>query len=36
MKGICRRPADAVECRRPYNGKFLRGRLGFDAEEEAE
>jgi hypothetical protein len=36
MIHICRRPADAVGCRRPCNGKVFRGGLLFDAEVEVE
>jgi hypothetical protein len=36
MIDICRRPADAVGCRRPCNVKVFLGGLWFDAEEEAE
>jgi hypothetical protein len=36
MTDICRRSADAVGCRRPYNGKVLGGGLWLDTEEVAE
>jgi hypothetical protein len=36
MIDICRRPADAVGCRRPLQRKVFCGGLWFDTEEEAE
>jgi hypothetical protein len=36
MKSTCRRPVDAVGCRRPLQQKVFQGGLWFDAEEKAE